>query len=140
MQMTEDTLTIYNRYSAGRDGDRWSRTVIRGVSWYKAAESSITSAGFMSVEVHKIRIPVTAQAEGGKTYIPAAEFADADKEMHWTVRLGDKVVRGVADIPEDDVDLDTRLETEYADAANVTGFADNRRGNIFGRHWRIEAV
>lgn len=140
MQMAQDTMTIYNRYSAGREGDRWTRTVICGVSWHKSAESTLTSAGFVSAEVHRIRIPVTAAAEQGKTYVPASEFAGADKEMHWTVRLGDKVVRGVADIPADDVDLDTRLETEYEDAANVTGFADNRRGNPCGQHWRIEAV
>lgn len=138
--MTGETLTIYNRYSAGREGDKWARTVITGVSWYKSVRSAVTDTGYQTAEVHEIRIPVTAIVEGDKQYVPAGAFKNADKDSCWTIQSGDKVVRGnSSNVPGDDVDFDDRLEREFIDAANVVAFADNRRGNIRGQHWRIEA-
>lgn len=140
MQMISETLTIYNRYSAGREGNKWARTVITGVSWYKSVHSAITDAGYQTAEIHDIRIPVTAAIEDGKQYVPAGAFKDADKNSSWTIQNGDKVVRGDSSaVSGDDIDFDSRLEREYVDAANVTAFADNRRGDVRGQHWRIEA-
>ncbi len=140
MLLANETATLYNRYPAGRDGDRWVRTVLYGVSWYKSVESAVTSSGYQTAQVHKIRIPAAVQTEDGKAYVPDAAFFDADKSTAWTIQTGDKIVRGIASVPPDDIDLDTRLESEYEDAASIVAFADNRRGDACGQHWRIEAV
>lgn len=148
MQLANETITIYNYYSAGRKGIEATRTVVHGVSWYKTIKSGITQAGYETAEVHLIRIPITVAVEDGKEFIEPKFFFEpsfgTDRTKFWTIQAGgenaSKVVRGVAVVPPDDMDLDTRLEKEYADAVNVIAWADNRRGDPRGQHWRIEAT
>lgn len=140
MELANESLTIYNHYSMGREGDRWTRTVMHGVSWYKSTQSAITSTGYGVEEVHLIRIPVGVAIDECKQYIESCAFKDADKGLYWTIQGGDKAVRGISDIPPDDEDLDTKLEKGFQDAVNIRAWADNRRGIPQGQHWRIEAT
>ena len=73
-------------------------TVIRGVSCVEAKGATVTNNGVWSDDVqYKIRIPVTADFQNHRLYLPEREYGNLDNaeaERYWTIQKGDLIVRG----------------------------------------------
>ena len=138
MIATDETVTLYNGFRNGASPDKaWIRTVIKGVSWEDHSMATITDSGVKQGGAYDIIIPITADFEG-KTYLPDKLFQKVEyKSQYFTINEEDMIVRGIATIPPDDVDLLKRLENEYSDAATIMTWEDNCRGAIQLQHWYI---
>lgn len=140
------TVTVFN----GRL-DRETRrkifipTVIRGVSYVEAKGASVTNNGVWSSNVqYKIRIPLNADVQNNRIYMPDLCYAilDTDEALkHWTIRKEDVAIKGeyVGERPmlyEDE--LMAYAKEQGFELIKITEYADNTSGgSLYTRHWRI---
>lgn len=120
-------------------------TVIRGVAYAEAKGSTVADNGVWSSDVqYKIRIPLTAKVQDGRTYLPCLKYGELDNEAaadHWTVRKEDMIIPGEyagekALLYEDEIAA--YAMEQGADMIRITEYADNTTGgSLYTRHWRI---
>lgn len=114
-------------------------TVIAGVSFYYVKSSS--GQGFSEENIdYKIRIPITADIQNGRTYLPEENYKilpDDEARKYWTIQKSSVIV------PEPIIDdsgiyeLGT-IKSSYTDVISVVEYADNTvRGTDAVKHWRI---
>lgn len=138
--VTNAAITIFNgRVDKEARRKAYTHTVIRGVSYVEAKGANVTNNGVWSDNVqYKIRVPLTADFQDGRTYLPAVEYAkldDGEALKHWTISREDLIVKGeyageCAPVYEDALKgLELIRVTEYADSTEG--------GSLYTRHWRI---
>lgn len=120
-------------------------TVIRGVSYVEAKGASVTNNGVWSSNVqYKIRIPLNADVQGNRLYMPDLCYAalDTDEALkHWTIRKEDAAIKGeyVGEKPmlyEDE--LMAYAKEQGFELIRITEYADNTSGgSLYTMHWRI---
>ncbi len=141
-----DAVTVFNgRTDKAARRKVFIPTVIRGVSYVEAKGATVTDNGVWSSDVqYKIRIPLGAKIQDGRTYLPCPEYEKLeDKEAlkHWTIRKEDLVIRGAyageaTKLYEDE--LAAYAKEQGLDLIHVTEYADNTLGgSLYTRHWRI---
>lgn len=119
-------------------------TVIRGVSCVVAKGATVTNNGVWSSDVqYKIRIPVDADIQDGRTYMQAAGYAGLDDQeagSRWTIARGDMVAMGEysGDSPLYEDRLQAFAGKTGMELVRITEYADNTSGgHPCTRHWRI---
>lgn len=141
-----DTLTIFNhRLNKEERRNAFVPTVIQGVSYVEAKGASITSDGIWGDNVqYKIRIPLIAVVQDGRTYLPELEYAkltDDEAIQHWTISKTDMIIRGEYDgessILFEDM-LNAWAKENAHDLIRITEYADDTHGgSLYMRHYRI---
>lgn len=87
---TETITAVTRLYDPETRTDSYRCRVLRGASWYARAEHALTDAGLQAARLYKVRLPL----ENAGGYCPPHEYDPAVPET-WTLRPGDKLVRGV---------------------------------------------
>lgn len=154
-------MTIFNQVVGADRREVFIPTVISGVCWYDVR--SMGTSGRMGDPSRNraakfiVRIPISANIQGGRKYIPEARYKLLPKESlaeFWTIQLDSYIVKDQyvpADgwlwdpfdfrssvITEVDVtDIDS-LRAANEDFGTVVEYADNTvRGSNMVKHWRI---
>ena len=141
-----EAMTVFNgRTDKGARRKVFIPTVIRNISYVEGKGSKVANNGVWSDDVqYKIRIPMTAEFQDNRVYVPALNYAKLENEeaaRHWTIQKGDMVIRGVYSggnpmLYEDE--LDAYAKEQGLDLIHITEYADNTSGGSpFLRHWRI---
>lgn len=119
-----ETCTIYNKYAV-EDGDRWERTVVEGVFWDGTRGAVMRRTGVSGGDSAMVLIPNWARS-GDKTYLAPKLWEKAgDKSGCWTVRPGDRIVRGECPL---ELDGSSRGLEDWDDVLAVTAVAFRRFG------------
>ena len=132
MRLCDKTITVFNaRFNPETDKDEYLGTVISGVSWFCAIESTVDD-GLKAANKFTVRIPVNADF-GGKTYTQSKTFQQADDATGlFTLQNGDTVVLGSA--PTEGMTPAT-LKKNYESFVilGVTNSSKSPRG----AHWKV---
>lgn len=141
-------VTVFNsRVDSGSRRNKYMPTLIRGVTYVEAKGATVNGNGVWSDSVqYKIRVPIRAKIQDGRTYLPGLEYAKLDDEAarkHWTIQKQDLVVLGdVSDLDDGSAVFEDTLNN-YAkehslNLIRVTEYADDTMGGSrYTRHWRI---
>lgn len=148
-----DIIILNKRLDRESRRDVFIPTQISGVSIYDNRQSSRDGGFHAETEAFKVRIPVGAQAQDGRTYLPETHYdalTDEEAKAHWTLHNEDLII--VSTSRFEDVNT-SAFETavtmqqaeEMADSAgfqkelvHIVDYSDNTlRGSIAVRHWRI---
>ena len=141
-----DTLTIFNhRMNKTERRNGFIPTVIRGVSYVEAKGAIVASDGVWGDNVnYKIRIPLIAAIQDGRTYLPELEYAkltDEEAIQHWTISKTDLIIRGEYDGESSNLfedTLNTWAKENAHDLIRITEDADDTHGgSLYMRHFRI---
>ena len=94
-----DAVTVFNgRTDKAERRKVYVPTVIRGVSYVEAKGSSVADNGVWSADVqYKIRIPLAAQVQDNRAYLPEQRYTKLDQEEalgYWTISKGDYIICG----------------------------------------------
>lgn len=130
-------------------------TNIAGVAFYEI-DSSKAMSGVRSENITcKIRIPIDATFQAGRSYISESQYKSLTEEEragYWTLQKGAYVLLATDTLPDwtaDDYTLTSRLSKEKVTALTgralysgplitVLEYADNTlRGSQAVKHWRI---
>lgn len=125
MLYANETVTLYNRLP----DESWSRTVIKGVSWFGQYEAQAEREGVRLDFSVKARIPENADF-GGKQYVSSLLWSQQKAATCWTLQEGDLLFRGVCEQMDGPPDLGEAYE-----GCVVKSWADNRRGGQ--GHWKV---
>lgn len=125
-------------------------TLIKGASVYDCRGSSKDGSYHSETVTYKIRIPVDAEIQENRSYVPCTRYDDlADVSSVWTIHNDDLVIFLTEDA---EIEIDPEglplMEESVMELVKVFGFqqeiihvtewADNtRRGSDAVRHWRI---
>jgi len=131
-------ITIFNvRVDADRL-EAFTQTNINGVSLYAAYGTNGDGGQRKEKLTFKIRIPISADIEEGKSYVPEEEFkalTDDEVRKHWTLQKGCYIIRGH---PEERIQNMEQLRAYPGGYITVKEYADNTsRGSAAIKHWRI---
>ena len=151
---TRDIILLNRRVDNHTRRDGFYATKISGVSIYDHRESSKTGGLRAETETYKIRIPITAEIQDGRTYMPETYYdllPLEDIAEHWTIHNEDMVI--VCASAFEDIDaavFDTEpVSIERVEALadsigfqreliSINSYADNTmRGSDAVKHWRI---
>lgn len=141
---TNATITIFNkRLDAESRRERFSPTVIRGVSYVESMGATVGSSGVWGEDVRfKIRIPFRAWVQDKRIYLPEGQYKaldDADLLFHWTITKGDLILKG--EWPGDPMFEDAIQQLVKSNALrliHVTEYADDTDGgSLYLKHYRI---
>lgn len=120
-------------------------TVLYGVSYVEAKGSTVANNGVWSDDVqYKIRVPLAAEAQEGRSYVPCLKYAGLEEEeaqRHWTIRREDLMIlgeyAGEKNLLHED-ELSAYAKERGLDLIRITEYADNTMGGgLYARHWRI---
>lgn len=140
--ITNSTITVFNRRKDDDGKEELVPTVIHGVSWHEAKETSGGQGGGRNADNadrFKVRIPVNAK-QSGKTYIDSYDYrnmSDYRSSKYWTLQKEDVVIRGAYYHPVaiPDSSMLFRMTDEVF---LINSYADNTiRGSRAVKHWRI---
>lgn len=94
MVKANELITVINRYQTPDRLDVYRCHTIQGVSWYAQNKYAVDDSGLKAAKLYKVRIP----KENAPGYLPPGEYQAAGApEDTWTLRPGDKIVRGVVE-------------------------------------------
>lgn len=134
--ITNSNITIYNRYfNPTTRLDSYQRTVLQGVFWDDKKAVNRIQSGLQDADEVLIIIPFSVNSD--KQYISPKEFEKLeDRTGYFTLREGDRVVRGVIDfeITGKVSDLDKKYE-----AFTITSVDTKDFGSPHMRHWEVGA-
>ncbi len=132
MRMCDKTITVYNaHFNPETDRDEYPGTVISGVSWFCAIESTVDK-GLQAADKFTVRIPADANFSG-KSYVTPKDFQKAANTTGlFTLQNGDIIVYGAAPV---EGMTPAVLKRDY-DFFTVLGVTDNRR-TVCGPHWKV---
>lgn len=154
-----DIIILNKRLDKESRSEVYVPTQISGVAVYDRRSSAKSGSYHGEDESYAIRIPEKAPVQGGRSYIPCANYdAMSSEEVgnYWTIHDDDLLIVCAAKLQEVDtpiIEMDgdtiTYAQAEAAGATygyqktlvHVSGYADNtRRGSAVTRHWRIEGA
>ena len=129
--MFSDTVTVYNKYRDETGAEKWSRAVVGGAHW----ESSRGRVARNTGEVGADAVRVFIQKAGADGYVSPLGF-DGSVPGSWTLRGGDKLVRGVCgyEIERSASEL-SRVSDQVMTVSNV----DDRDFGAL-RHWEVSGL
>lgn len=138
----QTAITVFNKRLSADRREVYFPTCIRSASLQESIGSSRSTDGAHAQTLaYKLRIPVSAKVQDGKTYISEAAYKlldDVAAAQHWTLQTGDYVVPLETELTEP-VDAGTmeRLASRSQLIA-VKEYADNtHKGTAAVKHWRI---
>lgn len=155
---TDRDITLFNlRYDSDTRRETFIPTNISGVSLYDVRSMQDSSGNRTESSDFKIRIPVDAVVQAGRTYIPEYDYAqlsDDEALNYWTIQKGCYILTGTLFYDTEwlfdefnfrsGVIIRERLEEiqsmrQYdGDFITVKEYADNtQRGSKTVQHWRI---
>lgn len=120
-------------------------TVIRGVSCVEAKGATVANNGVWSDDVqYKIRIPVTADFQNHRLYLPEREYGTLDNveaEKYWTIQKEDTLVlseyQEKASLLYED-EISEYVRTHGLELIRIKEYADDTYGGSpYLKHWRI---
>lgn len=120
-------------------------TVIRGVSCVEAKGATVANNGVWSDDVqYKIRIPVTADFQNHRLYLPEREYGTLDNveaEKYWTIQKEDTLVlseyQEKASLLYED-EISEYVRTHGLELIRIKEYADDTYGgSLYLKHWRI---
>lgn len=111
MVRCNETVTLVH-HTPEQEDDRYTSTVIRGVSWFGKSKSALQGNGLATVKEVKVRIP--AESLSGDTVL----------------RKGDYLVRG-----ELTMEITKPTDLSVYEFFQILVIGDNRRGKL--PHWAV---
>lgn len=143
-----DIILLNKRYDKASRRDMYRATKISGVSYHHGYQSTKDSGYHKRVEMYKIRIPLDAQVQGSRTYLPEAYYDaldDAEVGNHWSLHTEDMIIVCLPETDVPDTALDEKQVKELTASVgaerkiiHIVDYADNTlRGSDTVKHWRI---
>lgn len=134
--ITNSNITIYNRYfNSTTRLDSYQRTILQGVFWDDKKAVNQIQSGLQDADEVLIIIPFSVNSD--KQYISPKEFEKLeDRTGYFTLREGDRVVRGAIDFEITGKVSD--LDKEY-EAFTITSVDTKDFGSPHMRHWEVGA-
>lgn len=139
----QTVITLFNAKAGADRREVFLPTIIDSASYMSRRASSSSKGVHTESLSYRLRIPVDALVQSGRTYVSETVFrslSDADALQHWTLQAGDCIIPG--EYP-DAKPMTLRELTEFAmqagaDLIHVKEYADNTlRGSDAVKHWRI---
>lgn len=153
---TRDIILFNKRLDEEERRDMYIPVQISGVSVYDNRQSTKEGGFHSQSDDFKIRIPISADVQDGRTYLPETQYdalPDDDASGYWTIHTEDMIVICAADI----LDVNTSVFTSDSEllepdavetiadevgfqkeVIHITSYADNTlRGSDRVKHWRI---
>ena len=135
----QTAITVFNKRLGDDRREVYFPTCIRSASFLENKSSSHSADGAHSQSLaYKLRIPLGAKIQDGRSYVPAAKYRQLDAEAAaraWTIQTGDYVLPMETELmsPVDQKQLEALGQPIY-----VKEYADNTiRGSAAVKHWRI---
>lgn len=152
-----DIILLNKRLDRKVRRDLFIPTQISGVSVYDYRQSDKDSGFHTRTETFKIRIPIGAQVQDGRTYIPETHYdalPDNEVRNHWTIHNEDLIVLSASsfeDVNNSVFEIAALTMQQAEELAGMAGFqkglicvadySDNTlRGSRAVKHWRIGGV
>lgn len=140
----QTAITLFNKRLSNDRREVYFPTCISGASFFESRSSSHSTDGARSESLtYKLRIPIDATIQDGKTYLSEKAFKALTAEEaadHWTIQKGDIVLACAAEFsePVDEAQLKQLTKDSLLDVITVKEYADNTiRGSKEVQHWRI---
>ncbi|WP_419749304.1 DUF6751 family protein [Terrisporobacter petrolearius] len=127
-------ITIYNRYYDNSLGaDKYQRTIIKGVNWQGKRNGIVSDKGLLLADSTLIFIDKLDNYISPKRF---AKLSDEDRKKHFTLGVGDKVVKGEADFEITGVKpyRISDLENEFDNVIDIKSVND------LSSHFEVEGV
>lgn len=149
-----DIILLNKRLNRETRRDVFIPTQISGVSIYDNRQSTRDGGYHTDSETFKIRIPIDAQVQGDKKYLPETHYdalTDEEAKDYWTLHNEDMIIvsaSGFEDVNTSAFEtaaVTTQQAEEMADSAGfqkelvrIVDYSDNTlRGSDAVKHWRI---
>lgn len=127
---TNADITIYNKYlDKATRLDKYKRTIILNVFWDERKAYNRLQSGIQDADSVLVLIPFKSLATG--RFLPPNEFKGADDTF--TLRVGDKVVRGAVDY---ETTTGSDLDKNY-EAFTVTSVDKKDFGSYNMQHFEV---
>lgn len=140
----QKVIVVFNRRLGADRRELYHPTRISSASYYESRSSSHSTDGAHQESLaYKLRIPIDASIQDGRTYVSEAAYkalSAEDSRQHWTLQKGDQVLMADAEPQEalDQTALTALARSLQADLITIKEYADNTvRGSDRVRHWRI---
>lgn len=150
----QDIILLNKRLDTEARRDVFIPTQISGVSIYDNRQSSSDGGFHSEKEAYKIRIPIGAQVQDGRTYLPETHYdalTAAEAEAYWTLHNEDLIIvsaSGFEDVNTSAFETAAVTMQQAEEMADSVGFqktlvlivdySDNTlRGSDAVKHWRI---
>lgn len=142
--VVQTAITVFNRRLDADRREAYFPTCIKGASYFAVCGSEHSADGVHSEKpVHKLRVPVGAEAQNGRSYVSEKAYqamAEEDAAGCWTLQRGDILLAKETCLlePLDEAALRRLAASLAADIITIKEYADNTiRGTAAVRHWRI---
>ena len=142
----QTAIILFNKRIGDDRREVFLPTCISGASYFEARGSSSSKGVHTESLSYKLRIPVNATVQDGRTYVSEAAYKGLTAEeaaAHWTIQKGDVLLACGAELTEavNEVQLKELAAANNVDMITVSEYADNTvRGSDPVRHWRIGGV
>lgn len=140
----QTAITLFNKRLSADRREVYHPTCISGASFYESRSSSRSGDGAHSESLtYKIRIPIDAEIQDGRSYVNEKAFKALEAEdigCHWTLQKGDIVLACETSLaePVDEAKVKELAAAALVDVITVKEYADNTiRGSAAVQHWRI---
>ena len=135
----QTAITVFNKRLGADRREVYFPTCIRGASFLENKSSGHSTDGAHSQSLaYKLRIPLEAKIQDGRSYVPAEQYRQLDDEAAaqvWTLQTGDYVLPMEIELtaPVDQAQMEA-----LGQLIRVKEYADNTiRGSAAVKHWRI---
>ncbi len=131
---TNCDLTIYNCYLVN-GAETYQRTVIQRVMWEnRKARNVLASGGNLAADQAVVYIPL---ARGLAYLAPKAWLAN--KSGHWTLQVGDVIVKGLVTDTIGPSFTISALKAKYDDVLVISSVDTMDMGSASLQHWKVSA-
>ena len=135
----QTAITVFNKRLGADRREVYFPTCIRSASFLENKSSGHSTDGAHSQSLaYKLRIPLGAKIQDGRSYVPAEQYRQLDDEAAvqvWTLQTGDYVLPMEIELtaPVDQAQMEA-----LGQLIRVKEYADNTiRGSTAVKHWRI---
>lgn len=135
----QTAITVFNKRLGDDRREVYFPTCIRSASFLENKSSGHSTDGAHSQSLaYKLRIPLGAKIQDGRSYVPAEQYRQLDDEAAaqvWTLQTGDYVLPMEIELtaPVDQAQMEA-----LGQLIRVKEYADNTiRGSAAVKHWRI---
>jgi hypothetical protein len=127
-------VTIYNKYyDLASDVDRYQKTVIKGVNWQGKRNGTVSDKGLLLADSTLIFIDKLDNYVGPKRF---AKLTPEERLNHFTLDIGDKIVKGEVDFEVTGVKPFRIADLEK----NFDDVIDIKSVNPLSNHFEVEGI
>lgn len=135
----QTAITVFNKRLGADRRETFFPTCIRSTSFLENKSSAHSTDGAHSQSLaYKLRIPLGAKIQDGRSYVPAAKYRQLDEDAAakcWTIQTGDYVLPMETELT---APVDQKQMEALGQLIHVKEYADNTiRGSAAVKHWRI---